>query len=440
MNFKFNGAYFSNRKRLLMNLMRIFIFIFCTSLFAFTPSNIISQNSKVKIEESKELSVDEIFDLIMDQSDYKFFYQEGMFKDVPKVKVEKGIISTNDLLKRSLSNGNFEIEVTENNVILIKEVPESTKKKIQQHEISGTVTDIDGMPLPGASVIVKGTSTGVTTDFDGKFSLSVQNDATTLTVSFLGYASQEIEINGLTTINIQMTPTASALDEVVIVGYGSTKSKNVSGAIEQVNITDIGDRPGGNIATSLQGLMPGVTVQFNNGDPRAGADINIRGFNSINGGSALVLVDGIQGNLNILNPEDIKSITILKDAASAAIYGARGAFGVVLVTTKKGREGDIKIDFSSNIGFTTPTARTDYISDPVLYGKTIDAALFGYNGKTLTGYTNDEDWNRLQQVADGVVAPWRELQANGTYKFYDSTDWYDYLYKDVTTSMYLHIF
>ena len=130
-----------------------------------------------------------------------------------------------------------------------------------------------------------------------------------------------------------------------------------------VNASDIALRPDANIASTLQGLMPGLNIQMNDGDPAATPDINVRGFNSINGGSPLILIDGIEGNITRVNPNDIESVTVLKDASSASIYGARGAFGVILITTKTGKAGTTSISYTNNFGWTSPTARTDYISD-----------------------------------------------------------------------------
>src|SRR5690606_1804132 len=212
------------------------------------------------------------------------------------------------------------------------------------------------------------------------------------------------------------------------VGYGVQKKAHLTGAVSQVNAEDIALRPDANIATTLQGLMPGLNIQMNDGDPSATPDINVRGFNSINGGSPLVLIDGIEGDITRVNPNDVESVTVLKDAASAAIYGARGAFGVILITTRTGKEGDMVVNYSNNFGWTTPTTRTDFITDPYLYGKTIDAAIFGYNGTSYTNY-NDLDWEAIKMVANGEIEPFHELQPNGTYKFFHKTDWYNYLLK-----------
>src|SRR6185312_9732738 len=149
---------------------------------------------------------------------------------------------------------------------------------------------------------------------------------------------------------------------------------------------------------------------------------------SINGGGPLILVDGIEGDIDRVNPADVATVTVLKDAASAAIYGARGAFGVILITTKKGKEGKLTINYTDNIGWTTPTTRTDFISDPYVYGKTVDAALLGYNGTSYTGYS-DADWDTIKMVSEGKMAPFYTPLSNGNNKFFYNTNWYDYLFR-----------
>ncbi|MBD0825464.1 SusC/RagA family TonB-linked outer membrane protein [Aestuariibaculum marinum] len=409
--------------------MRTFIFFCCTLVFGFSPNNVVSQNSKIIIKEDKTLTVDEVFDLIMDQTEYDFFYEEGIFNNYPKVNLKKGVIKTNKLLSDVLSYGELQVTIQTNNTIVIKGNLSKSNKAILQTAISGTVTDESGQPLPGASVVEKGTTNGVQTNFDGEFSLNLKGDDAILVVTFLGYETQEIAVGNQTVIDVLLKESVSSLDEVVIVGFGSTKKENLTAAVDQISGDELGNRANTSIVQSLQGVMPGLNIQSNNGDPRENPEINVRGFNSINGGSPLVLIDGIAGNINLLNPSDIESVTVLKDAGSAAIYGARGAFGVILVTTKKGKEGAVKVYYNSTLSMASPAVRTDYISDPVLYGKTIDSAIYGYNGSNYTGYTNEQDWERLQLVADGVYAPWQELQADGTFKFYGSTDWYDYLYR-----------
>lgn len=296
-----------------------------------------------------------------------------------------------------------------------------------QQTISGIVTDDTGIPLLGASVAIKGTTTGVTTDFDGKFTIEAM-PGDVLQVTYVGFETYEITIDDQTNLTIQMSANTSVLDEVVVVGYGTQRKGNLTGAVGSIDAEDIALRPAPDVTSALQGLLPGLNIQMNSGDPTATPDINIRGFNSINGGSPLVLIDGIEGDITNLNPQDIESISVLKDAASAAIYGARGAFGVIIITTKTGEAGDLVINYTNNFSYTTPTTRKDFISDPYLYGKTVDAAINGYNGTIYTGY-NEEDWNTIKGVANGSIAPHHQLQPDGSYKFFYKTDWYDYLFK-----------
>src|SRR5690625_869909 len=295
-------------------------------------------------------------------------------------------------------------------------------------DISGVVTDQNGDPLVGVNVVVKGTNRGTATDFDGRFSLDDVNENAVLVFSYVGYQTQEVTLDGQSEINVTLIEDSQTLEEVVVVGYGTQVRENLTGAVGQIDADDLAMRPDANIVSALQGMIPGLNIQVNNGDPTATPDINVRGFNSINGGGPLVLIDGIEGDITRVNPQDIENVTVLKDAASAAIYGARGAFGVILITTKTGKAGDITVDYSNNLSWTTPTTRTDFISDGYTYGKTIDAAIGGYNGSSYTGF-DAMDWEAMRMVSNGEIEPFHELQPNGTYKFFYNTDWHDYLFK-----------
>lgn len=433
MEIKLTSAFLKIEKRFLLFIMRTFIFLCCTLGFGFTSISVVSQSSKIIIEKDKTITVDEVFDLIMSQTDYNFFYEEGIFKNHPEVFVKQGVIKTNQLLNKVLASGNLDIKLLSDNSILITEKP-NVPNLSQQIILSGIILDSFGVPLPGATIIEKGTTNGVQSNFDGEYTINVESKEAIIVVSYVGYVTQEFRVGNQTVVNIVLEEDVAGLDEVVVVGYGTTKKQSLTAAVNQVNADELGNRANSSILQSLQGVMPGLNIQSNNGDPRQNAEINVRGFNSINGGSPLVLIDGIAGDINLLNPSDIESVTVLKDAGSAAIYGARGAFGVILVTTKKGSQGNVKVNFNSSTSMASPTVRTDYIADPVKYGRTIDAAVFGYNGSSYSGYTSEQDWERLQLVASGVVAPWQELQADGTFKIYGNTDWYDYLYKKTVFS------
>lgn len=222
----------------------------------------------------------------------------------------------------------------------------------QQKTITGKVLDENGSPLPGASVVEKGTINGTQTDFDGNFTLTISNDASTLEVSYIGYGKKEIAIDNQTTFTVQLTPEASSLDEVVVVGYGTTRKSEITGAVGMVSSEQISEQPSVNPLQNLRGKIAGVTVFTNSGAPGGNNKVLIRGQGTINASTQpLYVVDGLQtDNIDYLNPSDIVSMEVLKDASSAAIYGARGANGVVLITTQGGlKEKGLSIEFKTNL-------------------------------------------------------------------------------------------
>lgn len=188
---------------------------------------------------------------------------------------------------------------------------------------------------------------------NGYYSLEVNGN--TLTISYIGYISQDISIGNKTNINVQLAEDTQKIDEVVVVGYGTQKKVNLTGSVETIKADVIENRPLRNATDALQGTIPGLTVTSTAGQPGNSSDFTVRGKSSINSGSALVLIDGMPGDINTINPLDIESISVLKDAASSAIYGARAAEGVILITTKQGNSPKVKVDYSGNISFNTPT-------------------------------------------------------------------------------------
>ncbi|HHM21566.1 MAG TPA: SusC/RagA family TonB-linked outer membrane protein, partial [Bacteroidetes bacterium] len=228
---------------------------------------------------------------------------------------------------------------------------------IGQKTVSGTVTDGDtGDPLPGVTVLVKGTATGTNTDLDGQFRIEVPSEESVLAFSFVGYTPQEITVGSENTFNIVLRPDLIGLEQVVVVGYGSQKRVNLTGAVSTVDVPKVLEsKPVADVGRSLQGVVPGLTITHATGKLDQDAILKLRGYGSVNGPSnPLVLIDGVEGNLADLNPEAIESISVLKDAASTSIYGARAAFGVVLVTTKMGKEGKAVVRYSNNFGFNNP--------------------------------------------------------------------------------------
>jgi len=223
--------------------------------------------------------------------------------------------------------------------------------------ITGTVFDETGETLPGVSVVLKGTTTGNASDVDGKYTIIVPNASAVLQFTFLGYITQEIVVGNQTVIPVTMKEDVTQLDEVVVVGYGQQKKVTLTGSVSQVTGEEIVSRPSTDVTSSLQGMMPGVTILRSTGQPgdeSRGISIRVRGFTSVNDVSALVLIDGMEGNLSTLNPDDIETVSVLKDGASASIYGSRAAGGVILVTTKKGAPQKVRISYNGSVGFNVP--------------------------------------------------------------------------------------
>ncbi|MDO6438975.1 TonB-dependent receptor [Cyclobacterium sp. 1_MG-2023] len=220
--------------------------------------------------------------------------------------------------------------------------------------ITGTVTDENGEPIPGATISLPGTTIGTATDLDGKYSLTVPEESE-LVFSFIGFESQRVMIGDRSIIDVTLVEATSSLDEVVVVGFGTQKRANVTGAVSTVSGEDLARRPVVNTASALQGTTPGLTIQNNGGAPGdESTSIRIRGVGTLNNSNPLILVDGVEQSLSTVEPTNIASITVLKDAASSAIYGSRAANGVILVTTKRGEEGEVKISYNNFVGWQNP--------------------------------------------------------------------------------------
>lgn len=427
-----------NKFKHALRIMRITLFLLFFGIFFAQAATGYSQGAEITLD-LKSTSIKKICEEIERNSDFRFIFA-GNAKEIinEKVEITANSQNINEILINILSNTNLKYRILENQVVIYhddtKIIPEKIEEIVpelitqqQKKQITGKVIDANGEPVIGANIVEKGTTNGTVTNIDGIFTLNVGNDAV-LQISFIGYLAQEMNTTGKTTYGITLIEDTQALEELIVVGYGTQNRENLTGAIGHIKADDIATRPTPNITSALQGLIPGLNVKPNSGNPRNTHEINLRGFNSLSGGSPLVLVDGIEGQLEMINPSDIESITVLKDAASSAIYGARGSFGVVLVTTKKGTEGAIRINYNNNFGWTTQTNRTDYISDPYLHGKIVDAGIYGYNSTSFTNY-NEEDWETIQKVAKGELEPFYETLPNGNKKFFYHTDWYNYLFK-----------
>lgn len=310
-----------------------------------------------------------------------------------------------------------------------KATDNSVEQYTQKLRVEGIVTDANGQPLTGANIIEKGTTNGVQADFDGGFTIGVSNENAILVVSFMGFVTKEVPVNTQSPMTIVLEEDISQLEEVVVVGYGTQKKENVTGAVTQIGEEIFNDRATPDIGTSLQGALPNLNINIYNGSPNAEPDFNIRGFESINGGSPLILVDGVPyDTLNDFNPADIESVTILKDAASAAIYGARGAFGVILVTTKNGeKEMPTKVNFSVSSTFSDMIIRPN----PLNSVESATAANLARTNKGQSPLYDDEHIQYMQNyIDDPINNPSYYLLPNGNYQTAGNVDIYEQAYAD----------
>lgn len=393
---KLTSVFFPHRKEnFKINKTRKFLILFCTILFGLLPMTVLSQNANIKIDQDKTATVDEVFNLIMSQTSYTFIYQVEQFKNYPKVKLNKGIIQADDLLKKTLSSGNFNYNFS-GNTIIISEAPKL--KENSEITISGKVTDKNGLSIPGISVYASSSNKtngetpdknfvvrGTITDFDGTFSIKAQAGYYVFATG-IGY---ELYSESITASKknyaIVLKEQVSQLEQVIVVGYGTTKKKDLTGAIGSVKAEEIVQVKTQTIDQALGGRVSGVYVSPLSGKPGAGAAINIRGLTSIRGDNQpLYVVDGVpitinpsfqEGGLGIsvdgrrenplmaINPNDVERVDILKDASAAAIYGSRAANGVVIITTKRGKRNQKpQFNFSVNSTFQNPTNTFDFLN------------------------------------------------------------------------------
>lgn len=312
---------------------------------------------------------------------------------------------------------------------------EVSSPEMVQERVTGTVTDASG-PVIGATVMQKGTTNGTITDMDGKFSLDGVKKGDVIQITYIGYIMQEITYTGKP-IKVTLVEDSKKLDEVVVVGYATVKKANLTGAVSAVDSKVLEDRPIINLGQGLQGTIPNLNITTS-GQPGKGSTYNVRGETSINGGSPLVLVDGVEMDPNLINPQDVASVSVLKDAASASIYGARAAYGVILITTKTGKKNmPTQVSLDASISFNSPTTRPSYMNS-MEYANWMNAANNLTNGRDLfsademehiTAYFNDPANNSPVFVTtDPNSWQYGNCQA-GKYAYCGNTDWMKEMYK-----------
>lgn len=417
-----------------MKIPKLFVILFTVLLCSATT--VFGQAHEPRLDvDFTDIPLAEAISQIEKNSKYTFFYDAKSTDLKQKVSLQAHQMPISEAIGKMLAPTGMGFSITERQIALF---PTRKAEAGAMRTISGTVYEDDDTPLPGVSVTIAGNNLGVVTDIDGNFSISAPADKVKLTFAFLGYAPKTVTVSpSQDKLSVLLSPDAVQMDDLVVIGYGTQKKVNLTGAIATVDQSQLKDRPASTVTHMLQGVVPGVTVTTSSGRPGNSASINIRGITSINGGSPLVLIDGAEGTLDKVNPNDVANISVIKDASAAAIYGARAAYGVVLVTTKEGdTSGKTRVSYSGRMGWTESTTSTDYETRGYYSVYINDMFWHAYAGTNYTRYTEQdmmELWARRNDVTEHPDRPWTVIdQRNGrdTYVYYGNTDWYHYLFRD----------
>ncbi len=391
-------------------IMRLSFFLFLIGTLNLIASDSYSQMTRISLE-IKQSTVKEVLKVIENKSEFYFLYNNKLIDVSRKIDLNIKDKKIKDILAEVFKGTDVQFLVMDRQIVLTpKNIPAAAKKAgsglQQKTTVTGTVTDESGSPIPGVTVLIKGTNQGTITASDGKYSLSTPPDAI-LVFSFIGMKTQEVPIAGKTIIDVTMQQEVIGLDEVVSVGYGTQKKKLNTGANLNIKGDVITKLTPSNSIDALQGISPGVSITRSNGQPGAPTKVYIRGMGTIGHASPLYIVDGVTvGNIDYLSPSDIETIDVLKDAASAAIYGARAANGVILVTTKKGKKGLIKVNFDSYLGW-----QNVYKSPDMLNAQ--EYAMIQTEGRLNDGLP---DWDYPNLVPD-----WDKIESGE----WNGTNWFD---------------
>lgn len=405
------------------------------SAFTFGQTFTLKKN-KVKVEQ--------LLNELQRQTGYNIFYDESMVPAEAHLDVSYQGASLQTVLTDIADKYQLSYRVVDKNVVLSRRktsvstatIVTEIEKPIQRRIITGVVADEKGQPLSGVTIREIGHENRSSTDEDGKFVLELQGTDGLLRFSLVGYLSKEQMVGASNNMNIRLEVAIQEVDEVVVIGYGTQKKENLTGAVSQVSGKDFEDRPLANLSQKLQGAIPNLNVSFSSGRPGSVGTFNIRGNTSINGGRPLILIDGVEGNIDRLNSNDVESVTVLKDASASAVYGARASFGVILITTKKGASGQSEVNYTARTSVSKSTTSTDFERRGYYSAKINDDFFRSYAGKNYTKYTEDDYyqlWIRRNDKTEHPDRPWvttDNRDGQPTYVYYANTDLYNFLYDD----------
>ncbi|MBT3382457.1 MAG: TonB-dependent receptor [Prolixibacteraceae bacterium] len=397
-------------------IMKLTTLFFLIGLMQISAS-VYSQSTKLSLE-IRNQKVIEVLEEIEKQSEFRFAYSSELIDLERKVSVELSERDIEETLNVIFDGTGVKHIVYDRHIMLYPKEMDSNTEIVsnQQKTITGTVTDDSGQSLPGVTVLIKGTTQGTVTNMDGNYSISNIPENSTLVFSFIGMRTQEILVGNKTTIDVQLEVDAVGIEEVIAVGYGVQRKVNMTGAVSMINFDEeVENRPITNASQALSGKIPGIWVSQNSGKPGSdGAQIRVRGWGTLNNSNPLVIIDGIEGDFDQLNPNDIESVSVLKDAASAAIYGSKAANGVILITTKTGKTNErMQVNLSSYYGVQVLGRRYNLINNSAEHMRMTNTALANEGGSPL--------------FPDNMISAFE----NGTDKYkYPSTDWYDVAFEN----------
>lgn len=381
--------------------------------------------------QANERTMKEVFSYIEKNSQFIFVYHGSNINVNQKVSVDVKNRSVEDILHQMFDGTDMEYLIDGRQIIVRKKTSSnSAQKKEKKMAVAGNVKDQKGEPLIGVNVIAKGTALGSITDMNGNFSLTNVPSNAVISVSYIGY--QTVEVPAQEKLSITLKEDSKALEEVVVIGYGVQKKVDLSGAVAVVPTKVLQDRPVLNVGQALQGSVANMNVTIGSGQATDSPSFNIRGTTSINGGEPLVVIDGVVSTaeeLNRMNPTDIGSISVLKDAASAAIYGSRAAFGVILVTTKTAGQEKLTINYNNNFAMRKLSSVSDIITDPYIITQARNDFYYPWGVNH-----SQEELDYAKRVSEDPNTSPYYLKPDGTYAYFAQTDWFDEAYKNLAFS------
>lgn len=421
--------------------MKQTLFIDLLSFFWAIASPSYSQTTKLSLD-LKNTSVKVVLEEIESQSEFFFLYSEKIIDVNRKVNVDVNGISIEKILDYIFARTNTLYTIKGRQIVLTSNDANYMSKAFlgdqQQKSVSGKVTDAIGQSVNGVSVIIKGTAQGTITDYDGKYSLSYPTKDVILKFSFVGMKSQEIPLNGKSIIDVTMVEATIGIDEVVAIGYGTMKKEILTSAVATVDKKTFDSRPIQNVSEGLQGIVPGLNITRGGEGLSGKPQINIRGITTIgqgSSGSPLILIDGMEGDIGALNPDVIESISVLKDAAASAIYGSRAPFGVILVTTKAGQSGKMKITYNVNLRSKSPIVMPEQLNSTQF----ANLVNLGFTNEGNTPFFTPEHLQRIIDYEAGKLGkstitqkPGSNLWDDGYAYGNDNVNWFKKIYKAST--------